>query len=64
MREDEVGSAPKKAVTHEVGADLSSLSEHELVERVDLLQREIERLREESRRKAASREAAGAFFKR
>ena len=64
MREDEFGPAPKKAVAHEIGCDLSSLSEHELAERIDLLGREIDRLREEARRKSASREAADAFFKR
>jgi uncharacterized small protein (DUF1192 family) len=63
MRDDEPGFAPKKPVAHDVGQDLSSLSEHELVERVSLLREEIERLEAERRRKAASREAAGAFFK-
>lgn len=64
MREDEFGYVPKKQVTHEIGCDLSSLSEHELTERAALLRAEIARLEEEGRRKAASREAAGAFFKR
>ena len=63
MREDEFGFTPKKQVVHEVGSDLSALSEHELVERIDLLKTEIVRLEEEARRKAASREAASAFFK-
>ncbi len=63
MREDEFGFTPKKQVAHEVGCDLSALSEHELVERIDLLKTEIVRLEEEARRKAASREAASAFFK-
>ncbi|MGA0596946.1 DUF1192 domain-containing protein [Enterovirga sp. CN4-39] len=63
MREDEFGFTPKKRVAHEVGCDLSALSEHELVERIDLLKTEIVRLEEEARRKAASREAASAFFK-
>ena len=64
MREDEFGYVPKKKMTHEVGCDLSSLSEHELKERIELLQAEIARIEEEARRKAASRDAAGAFFKR
>ena len=64
MREDEFGYVPKKKVAHEVGCDLSSLSEHELKERVELLQAEIARIEEEARRKSASRDAAGAFFKR
>lgn len=63
MREDEFGYVPKKKVAHEVGQDLSALSEHELTERVELLREEIGRLEEEKRRKIASRAAAGAFFK-
>ena len=63
MREDEFGYVPKKVVAHEIGSDLSALSEHELRERVELLHREIARLEEEARRKAASRDAAAAFFK-
>ena len=63
MREDEFGYVPTKKVAHEIGCDLAALSEHELKERVDLLKGEIARLEEEARRKAASREAASAFFK-
>jgi uncharacterized small protein (DUF1192 family) len=63
MREDEFGYAPKKTVAHEVGCDLATLSEHELRERIALLTSEIGRLEEEVRRKAASRDAASAFFK-
>ncbi len=63
MREDEFGYVPKKQVAHEIGCDLSTLSEHELAERIALLREEIVRLEEEVRRKAASREAASAFFK-
>jgi uncharacterized small protein (DUF1192 family) len=63
MREDEFGYVPKKQVSHEIGCDLASLSEHELKERIALLHAEIARLEDEARRKAASREAAGAFFK-
>ena len=63
MREDEFGFQPKKQLAHEIGCDLSALSEHELKERVELLRAEIARLEEEARRKAASREAASAFFK-
>jgi uncharacterized small protein (DUF1192 family) len=64
MREDEFGYAPPKKVSHEVGSDLSTLSEHELKERIELLQAEILRIEQEARRKSASRDAAGAFFKR
>ncbi len=63
MRDDEFGYAPKKTVAHEMGSDLATLSEHELQERIALLRSEIERLEGEVRRKAASREAASAFFK-
>jgi uncharacterized small protein (DUF1192 family) len=63
MREDEFGYVPKPVVTHEVGQDLSTLSEHELADRIALLRAEIGRLEEEARRKAASRQAASAFFK-
>ena len=63
MREDEFGYVPKKKVAHEVGCDLATLSEHELKERIALLQAEIARLEAEASRKAASREAASAFFK-
>ena len=63
MREDEFGYEPTKKRTHELGSDLSALSEHELVERVALLRSEILRLEEEARRKKASRDAAGAFFR-
>lgn len=63
MRDDEFGYVPKKKVAHEIGCDLAALSEHELTERVELLKAEITRIEDEARRKAASREAASAFFK-
>ena len=63
MREDDFAQEPRKSVAHAIGQDLSTLSEHELVERVALLREEIARLEEEARRKKASRDAAGAFFK-
>ena len=52
-----------KPPPHEIGQDLSSLSRAELQERVELLQREIERLSEMKARKEASQAAAGGFFK-
>jgi uncharacterized small protein (DUF1192 family) len=52
-----------RLLAHEVGQDLATLSIGDLDERIELLEREIERLREMRARKAASREAAGAFFK-
>ncbi len=63
MREDEFGYVKKAPPTHELGQDLSALSEHELVERAELLRAEIARLEAERARKAAVRNAAGAFFK-
>ena len=63
MRDDDPDGRPKKPVTHELGCDLSSLSEAELRERVELLRREIGRLEEDAARKAASRAAAAAFFR-
>ena len=60
---DEDPDARRRVVAHEIGADLSSLSLHELDERVVLLEEEIRRLREEATRKASSRDAAAAFFK-
>jgi uncharacterized small protein (DUF1192 family) len=47
----------------DVGQDLSMLSIDEIDERIALLEREIERLREARSRKEQSREAASAFFK-
>lgn len=48
---------------HEVGQDLSTLSVHELQERIKLLEHEIERLNEAKVRKEASKAAADAFFR-
>jgi uncharacterized small protein (DUF1192 family) len=48
---------------HEVGQDLSMLSIEELDERIALLEREIDRLKEARGKKEASRAAASAFFK-
>lgn len=49
---------------HTVGEDLASLSEHELEERITVLEGEIGRIREVLAGKKASREAADSFFKR
>jgi uncharacterized small protein (DUF1192 family) len=48
---------------HELGQELSMLSLDELEERIEMLEDEIERLREARARKEASRDAASAFFK-
>jgi len=52
-----------KPAAHEVGQDLSTLSMTELDERIEILEREIERLKEARGRKEASKDAASAFFK-
>ena len=54
---------PRPKPAHELGQDLSLLSVSELDERIEILEREIERLREAQERKEASRNAASAFFK-
>ncbi|MBV1700507.1 MAG: DUF1192 family protein [Hyphomicrobiales bacterium] len=58
------GAKPKKApAQHEIGADLSAVSVSELQERITLLEREVERCRENMRQKQASAAAADAFFR-
>jgi uncharacterized small protein (DUF1192 family) len=52
-----------KPAAHELGQDLAALSVGELEERIEILEREIERLKEAKARKEASRTAASAFFK-
>ena len=52
-----------KPAAHEVGQDLSTLSVSELDERIEVLEREIGRLKEARSKKEASRNAASAFFK-
>lgn len=54
---------PVRPAAHAVGEDLSALSVSELEERIEILDREIERLKEAIARKEASRMAASAFFK-
>ena len=63
MRGDDAEGKPRLPPSHDIGCDLAAISVNELRERVDLLQREIARLREEEQRKLASREAAGAVFR-
>ena len=63
MAIDVADDRPRPKPAHEVGQDLATLSLAELDERVALLEREIERLKEARRRKEASQAAASAFFK-
>ena len=51
------------AAAHELGQDLSLLSLHELDERIEMLEREIARLKEARAAKESSRAAASAFFR-
>lgn len=53
-----------RRTAHAVGEDLSRLSVDELGERIELLEAEIERLREARSAKAASLDVAASFFKR
>ena len=53
---------PKKS--HMIGEDLTTLSEHELEERIALLEAEAGRIRETLAAKRSSRAAADSFFKR
>ena len=61
IRDDD--DRPRPRVKHEIGQDLSLLSVAELDARMALLAEEIERLKSDQDRKAASRQAADAFFK-
>ena len=54
---------PKKKIVHEIGQDLYLLSVEELGERVALLTAEIDRLKERTVKKRASKDAAASFFK-
>ena len=55
---------PKKKTGHELGEDLSTLSLHELDERVALLKAEIDRIESAIRLKRATADTAASFFKR
>ncbi len=54
---------PKPKPVHVVGQDLSSLSLHEIEERVALLKEEIARLEQAFAAKEASQRTAASFFK-
>lgn len=55
---------PKKKVSHEIGADLSTLSVDELNKRVALLKDEIARIEAEISAKSSSRNIAEGLFKK
>ncbi len=54
----------KKPKPHEIGQDLSLLSQSELTERIELLHGEIARLEAELHAKGATKSAAEALFRR
>ena len=62
MRDDD--DRPRKAVAHEIGQPLDTLSLGELDARVALLRAEIARLEAARAAKQAAQGAADAFFKR
>ena len=64
MALDPFADEPRRLVSgHEIGQDLSMLSIDELDERVEVLEREISRLKEARAKKESSLAAASAFFK-
>lgn len=54
----------KPAADIVLGQDLSTLSEHELTARIQALEAEIARCREAIGARKATKDAAGAFFKK
>ena len=62
MRDDD--DRPRKAVAHEIGQPLDTLSLGDLDARVALLRAEIARLEAARAAKQAAQGAADAFFKR
>ena len=63
IRDDDPFAPPKKKLAHEIGEALDAISVEELLERIGLLEAEIERLRSAAAAKEASRRVADAFFK-
>jgi uncharacterized small protein (DUF1192 family) len=64
MAFDPFADEPREILTgHEIGQDLSMMSIDEIDERVEMLEREIARLKEARAAKESSRAAASAFFK-
>jgi len=62
MRDDD--DRPRKAVSHEIGQPLDTLSLSDLDERIALLRAEIARIEAARTAKQAAQGAADAFFKR
>nr|NKR04598.1 DUF1192 domain-containing protein [Escherichia coli] len=62
MRDDD--DRPRKAVSHEIGQPLDTLSLSDLDERIAVLRAEIARIEAARAAKQAAQGAADAFFKR
>ena len=58
------GPPRAKPATHVIGENVDTLSAPELAERIELCQREIERLQAAKAAREHTRVAADAFFKR
>ena len=59
----DLDDAPKKPANMVIGENLDAISVAELEQRIQALESEIIRLRDEIAKKQASRDAADAFFK-
>ncbi len=59
----DLDDAPKKPTNMVIGENLDAISVAELEQRIQALESEIIRLRDEIAKKQASRDAADAFFK-
>jgi uncharacterized small protein (DUF1192 family) len=55
---------PKKKLAHEIGQDLTLLSDSELTDRIALLKDEIARLEADRLKKQTLKSAADMFFKK
>lgn len=55
---------PVKKTSHEIGADLSTISVDELNKRIELLRQEIARIEAEIAAKSSSRNVAESLFKK
>ena len=59
----DLDDAPKKPTNMVIGENLDAISVAELEQRIQALESEIIRLRDEIAKKQASRDAADSFFK-